>query len=89
MSPVGNLIRSLAPGMESAETSASGSLLPAVLSPLDLLNLVKRHYEPRFAITPCGNMNLCGAFPIPQYNLRTGTVRGLGAGIGDLRNFGT
>ncbi len=29
----------------------------------------------RFAITPYGEMNLCVAFPIPKYNLRTGTVR--------------
>lgn len=29
----------------------------------------------RFAITPYGEMNLCTAFPIPRYNLRTGTVR--------------
>lgn len=28
----------------------------------------------RFAITPYGEMNLCTAFPIPRYNLRTGTV---------------
>jgi radical SAM protein with 4Fe4S-binding SPASM domain len=29
----------------------------------------------RFAITPYGEMNLCTAFPIPRYNLRTGTVK--------------
>lgn len=29
----------------------------------------------RFAITPYGEMNLCVAFPIPKYNLRTGTVK--------------
>jgi radical SAM protein with 4Fe4S-binding SPASM domain len=29
----------------------------------------------RFAITPYGEMNLCAAFPIPRYNLRTGTVK--------------
>jgi len=29
----------------------------------------------RFAITPYGDMNLCVAFPIPRYSLRTGTVR--------------
>lgn len=29
----------------------------------------------RFAITPYGEMNLCVAFPIPKYNLRTGRVR--------------
>lgn len=29
----------------------------------------------RFAITPYGEMNLCTAFPIPRYDLRTGTVR--------------
>lgn len=29
----------------------------------------------RFAITPYGEMNLCVSFPIPKYNLRTGTVR--------------
>lgn len=29
----------------------------------------------RFAITPYGEMNLCTAFPIPRYSLRTGTVR--------------
>jgi radical SAM protein with 4Fe4S-binding SPASM domain len=28
----------------------------------------------RFAITPYGEMNLCTAFPIPRYDLRTGTV---------------
>jgi radical SAM protein with 4Fe4S-binding SPASM domain len=28
----------------------------------------------RFAITPYGAMNLCVAFPIPQYDLRNGTV---------------
>jgi radical SAM protein with 4Fe4S-binding SPASM domain len=31
--------------------------------------------QTRFAITPYGKMNLCVAFPIPQYDLRTGTVR--------------
>jgi radical SAM protein with 4Fe4S-binding SPASM domain len=29
----------------------------------------------RFAITPYGEMNLCTAFPIPRYDLRTGSVR--------------
>jgi radical SAM protein with 4Fe4S-binding SPASM domain len=29
----------------------------------------------RFAVTPYGEMNLCVGFPIPRYNLRTGTVR--------------
>ena len=29
----------------------------------------------RFAITPYGEMNLCTAFPIPRYNLRTGSVK--------------
>jgi radical SAM protein with 4Fe4S-binding SPASM domain len=29
----------------------------------------------RFAITPYGEMNLCVSFPIPRYNLRTGTVK--------------
>ena len=29
----------------------------------------------RFTITPYGEMNLCTAFPVPRYNLRTGTVR--------------
>ncbi len=29
----------------------------------------------RFAITPYGEMNLCTAFPIPRYDLTTGTVR--------------
>jgi radical SAM protein with 4Fe4S-binding SPASM domain len=29
----------------------------------------------RFAITPYGEMNLCVAFPMPRYDLRTGTVR--------------
>jgi radical SAM protein with 4Fe4S-binding SPASM domain len=29
----------------------------------------------RFAITPYGEMNLCTAFPIPRYDLRTGTVK--------------
>ncbi|MDO9119942.1 MAG: radical SAM protein [Nitrospira sp.] len=29
----------------------------------------------RFAVTPYGEMNLCVAFPTPQYNLRTGTLR--------------
>jgi radical SAM protein with 4Fe4S-binding SPASM domain len=28
----------------------------------------------RFAITPYGEMNLCVSFPIPKYDLRTGTV---------------
>lgn len=28
----------------------------------------------RFAITPYGEMNLCTAFPIPRYDLKTGTV---------------
>ena len=28
-----------------------------------------------FAITPYGEMNLCVAFPMPRYNLRTGTVK--------------
>jgi radical SAM protein with 4Fe4S-binding SPASM domain len=31
--------------------------------------------QTRFAVTPYGEMNLCVAFPIPRYNLRTGTVR--------------
>ena len=31
--------------------------------------------QSRFAITPYGEMNLCTAFPIPRYNLRTGTVK--------------
>jgi len=30
--------------------------------------------QSRFAITPYGEMNLCTAFPIPCYDLRTGTV---------------
>ncbi|MEQ1795780.1 MAG: radical SAM protein [Nitrospira sp.] len=29
----------------------------------------------RFAVTPYGKMNLCVAFPTPQYDLRTGTLR--------------
>jgi radical SAM protein with 4Fe4S-binding SPASM domain len=29
----------------------------------------------RFAITPYGEMNLCTAFPLPRYDLRTGTVK--------------
>lgn len=29
----------------------------------------------RFAITPYGEMNLCAAFPIPRYDLKTGTVQ--------------
>ena len=29
----------------------------------------------RFAITPYGEMNLCTAFPIPRYSLKTGTVK--------------
>lgn len=29
----------------------------------------------RFAVTPYGEMNLCTAFPIPRYDLRTGTIR--------------
>lgn len=29
----------------------------------------------RFAVTPYGEMNLCTAFPIPRYNLRTGSVK--------------
>ncbi len=28
-----------------------------------------------FAVTPYGEMNLCVAFPTPQYDLRTGTIR--------------
>lgn len=31
--------------------------------------------QTRFAITPYGEMNLCTGFPIPRYDLRTGTVR--------------
>jgi radical SAM protein with 4Fe4S-binding SPASM domain len=31
--------------------------------------------QTRFAITPYGEMNLCTAFPIPRYDLRTGTVK--------------
>jgi radical SAM protein with 4Fe4S-binding SPASM domain len=31
--------------------------------------------QSRFAITPYGEMNLCTAFPIPRYDLRTGTVK--------------
>jgi radical SAM protein with 4Fe4S-binding SPASM domain len=31
--------------------------------------------QTRFAITPYGEMNLCTGFPIPRYNLRTGTLR--------------
>ncbi|MDZ4856099.1 MAG: radical SAM protein [Nitrospirota bacterium] len=31
--------------------------------------------QSQFAITPYGDMNLCTAFPIPRYNLRTGTVK--------------
>lgn len=31
--------------------------------------------QTRFAITPYGEMNLCTAFPIPRYDLRTGTVQ--------------
>ena len=31
--------------------------------------------QSRFAITPYGEMNLCTAFPIPRYNLRTGSVK--------------
>jgi radical SAM protein with 4Fe4S-binding SPASM domain len=31
--------------------------------------------QSRFAITPYGEMNLCTAFPIPRYNLRTGLVK--------------
>ena len=31
--------------------------------------------QTRFAITPYGEMNLCTAFPIPRFNLRTGTVK--------------
>ena len=29
----------------------------------------------RFAITPYGQMNLCVSFPIPRYDVRTGTIR--------------
>lgn len=29
----------------------------------------------RFAVTPYGEMNLCIGFPIPKYDLRTGTVK--------------
>ena len=31
--------------------------------------------QSRFAITPYGEMNLCASFPMPKYDLRTGTVR--------------
>jgi radical SAM protein with 4Fe4S-binding SPASM domain len=31
--------------------------------------------QSRFAITPYGEMNLCTAFPIPRYDLRSGTVK--------------
>jgi radical SAM protein with 4Fe4S-binding SPASM domain len=31
--------------------------------------------QSRFAITPYGEMNLCTGFPIPRYDLRTGTVK--------------
>lgn len=31
--------------------------------------------QSRFAITPYGEMNLCTAFPLPRYDLRTGTVK--------------
>ena len=31
--------------------------------------------QSRFAITPYGEMNLCTAFPIPHYDLRTGTMK--------------
>lgn len=31
--------------------------------------------QSRFAITPYGEMNLCTGFPLPRYNLRTGTVK--------------
>jgi len=31
--------------------------------------------QSRFAITAYGQMNLCTAFPIPRYDLRTGTVK--------------
>jgi radical SAM protein with 4Fe4S-binding SPASM domain len=31
--------------------------------------------QSRFAITPYGEMNLCTAFPIPRYNLRTGSLK--------------
>lgn len=31
--------------------------------------------QSRFAITPYGEMNLCTAFPMPRYDLRTGTVK--------------
>ena len=31
--------------------------------------------QSRFAITPYGEMILCTAFPIPRYNVRTGTVK--------------
>lgn len=31
--------------------------------------------QSRFAITPYGEMNICTAFPLPRYNLRTGTVK--------------
>jgi radical SAM protein with 4Fe4S-binding SPASM domain len=31
--------------------------------------------QSRFAITPYGEMNLCTAFPIPRYDLRTGSVK--------------
>ncbi|HSL02305.1 MAG TPA: radical SAM protein [Nitrospiraceae bacterium] len=31
--------------------------------------------QSRCAITPYGEMNLCAAFPVPRYDLRTGTVK--------------
>ncbi len=77
MSPVGNLIRSLARGWNLPKP------LPAAhcYRPCCLLS----SSEPRQATLrasvrdhPVRNMNLCGAFPIPQYNF----AHGNGARVG-------
>ncbi len=57
MSPIGNLIRSLARGLESTGNLCQrlamllNNLLPAVLSPPELMHLVKRHYETSYTHT--------------------------------------
>lgn len=57
MSPAGNLIRSLARGLETAGNLFQrlaillNNLLPAVLSPADLTTLIKRHYDTSYRQT--------------------------------------
>lgn len=57
MSPAGNLIRSLARGLETAGDLFQrlaillNNLLPALLSPADLTTLIKRHYDTSYRQT--------------------------------------